>query len=270
MPPTRLSASRPTFRRLGPAALPPDEAVARPVGLLRALGPADAPIASWSTTASPALVLGRGAGAPPVDRDAAHSAGVSVVRRSSGGGPVLWDAGLVALDVILPPQHPLAPADVVETYRWLGEAIAAALRSLGLPGVEVVDIARARRTTPGVAATACFGAVSPFEALVDGRKVLGLSQARRRPGTLLQAGILTHVDGDLAARLMGEGGAFGAALSRHAAGLDEWLPDVGPGDVVRAVDGALAAAGIDLHDSEPTAAERDAIRTVVAEGRAAT
>lgn len=241
--------------------------MARPVGLLRALGPRDAPIASWSTTAVPALVLGRGAGAPPVDRDAARAAGVSVVRRTSGGGPVLWDSGLVALDVILPPQHPLAPADVVETYRWLGEAIAAALRALGLPGVEVVDIARARRTTPGVAAAACFGGISPFEVLVEGRKVLGLSQARRRPGTLLQAGILTRVDGDLAAGLLGEGDAFGAALSRHAAGLDEWLPGVVSGDVVTAVDRALGNAGIDLHDSEPTAAERHAIRAVVAEGR---
>lgn len=269
MAPTRLSASRPTFRRLGPVALPPEEAVARPVGLLRALGHDDAPIASWSTTATPGLVLGRGAGAPPVDRDAARAAGVSVVRRSSGGGPVLWDSGLVALDVILPPHHPLAPADVVETYRWLGEVIADALSALGLPRVEVVDIAQARSTAPGAAATACFGGISPFEVLVDGRKVLGLSQARRRPGTLLQAGILTRVDGDLAARLLGEDDTFGAALTRHAAGLDEWLPGIGHADVVAAVDRALGKAGIDLHDSEPTAAERDAINTVVAEGRAA-
>jgi len=75
------------------------------------------------------------------------------------------------------------------------------------------------------------------------------------------------VDGDLAAGLLGQDDAFGAALSRHAAGLDEWLPGGVSGDVVAAVDRAFGAAGIGLPDSEPTDAERDAIRAVVTEGR---
>jgi lipoate-protein ligase A len=242
--------------------------VARPVGLLRALSPGDDPIASWSTTATPALVLGRSAGTPPVDMAAARAAGVAVVRRTSGGGPVLWDASLVGLDVILPPGHALAPADVVETYRWLGEAVAHALRALGLPGVTVVEVheARAASRAPGPAAAACYGGVSPFEVLVEGRKVLGLSQARRRPGTLLQAGVLLDVDGPLTARLMGRDAAFGAALARHAAGLREWNPALGAGDVVDAVNTSLVEiTGHTLTASRPTPAEQDAIAAAMDE-----
>lgn len=268
MPRTRPSGSPPTFRRLGPVALPPLEAVARPVGLLRALSPGDDPIVSWSTVATPALVLGRSAGIPPVDMAAARAAGVAVVRRTSGGGPVLWDAGLVGLDVIVPPGHELAPADVVETYRWLGEAVARALRALGLPGVSVAEVpdARAAARAPGPASAACYGGISPFEVLVEGRKVLGLSQARRRPGTLLQAGVLLDVDGPLTARLMGRDAAFGAALARHAAGLREWNPALGAGDVVDAVNTSLVEmTGHTLTASRPTPAEHDSIAAAMDE-----
>ncbi len=267
MPLTRLSGSPPTSRRLGPVALPPAEAVARPVGLLRALTPDDRAIASWSTITHTALVLGRSAGAPPVDRAAVRDAGATVVRRSSGGGPVLWDDGLIALDIILPPGHPLAPADVVQAYRWLGEAIARALTALGAPGPETVTIeaSRAAGAAPGPATGACYGGISPFEVLVAGRKVLGLSQARRRQGTLLQAGILLSVDGPLTARLMGRPPEFGAALAAHAAGLREWLPELDADAVIAAVDRELAPLLGPPTDDEPTAAERAAIAGATAE-----
>jgi lipoate---protein ligase len=238
------------------------------VGLLRTLSPGDDPIASWSTTSAPALVLGRSAGTPPVDIDAARDAGVQVVRRTSGGGPVLWDDGLVGFDMILPPGHDLAPADVVETYRWLGEAIALALRSLGLPDVAVVEIthARASARAPGPAAAACYGGVSPYEVLVEGRKVLGLSQARRRPGTLLQAGVLLDLDGPLTARLMGRDAAFGRALAGHAAGLREWDASIDAGDVVAAVNtSVMDITGLKLAPSRMTTAEHASIATAMEE-----
>jgi lipoate-protein ligase A len=223
--------------------------VARPVDLLTGMGQGDAPIYSWSTVSSPALVLGRLAADPPIDREAAAGEGVAVVRRSSGGGPVLWDAGLVALDVVLPRGHPLAVDDVVAAYRWLGEALADALRALGVPGVEVVGVERARaaRDRPGPAADACFGGLSPFEVLAGGRKVVGLSQARRRPGTLLQAGIPLRLDAERLARLMGRDDAFADGLAAAATGLCEIVDGVGASDLVAAVDAAVSRrCGIEL------------------------
>ncbi len=231
------------------------------MAILREMTPAGPPVCSWSTVASPGLVLGRLARDPALDRAAIAAEHVAVVRRSSGGGPVLWDRDLLALDVVLPRGHRLAVADVVAAYRWLGEAIADALRALGVAGVEVIGVERARaaRADPGAAADACFGGLSPFEVLAGGRKVVGLSQARRRPGTLLQAGIPLTLDAARLARLMGRDAAFAAGLAATAAGVRELVPDLTAARVVAAVDRAVAdPAGARQVDDAPTEAERAA------------
>jgi lipoate-protein ligase A len=224
------------------------------VELLEGLAADPAPALSWSTVTGPALVLGRSAVDPEVDRAVARAEGVEVAHRSSGGGPVLWDAGLLSLDVVLPRGHRLAGHDVVAAYRWLGEAIAEALRRLGTPGIEVVAVERARadRARTGPAADACYGALSPFEVTAGGRKVVGLSQTRRAPGSLLQAGILMSLDPGLLGRLLGRDETFAGGLAAAAAGLDELAPAIAAGDLVRAVEGALA-------DREGIAVRRAAI-----------
>lgn len=217
---------------------------------------------SWSTVSAPGLVLGRLAVDPAIDREAVAREGVAVVRRSSGGGPVLWDGDLLALDVLLPRGHRLAGEDVVDAYRWLGEAIAEGLRAVGVAGAQVIDIASARasRASPGPAADACFGGLSPFEVLAGGRKVVGLSQARRRPGTLLQAGIPLTLDAPRLARLMGRGEGFAAGLAATAAGLREYVPGLTAAVVVEAVDRAVGArAGARFRDDVLRDDERAAV-----------
>lgn len=209
------------------------------------MAPEGPPVLSWSTVTAPALVLGRAASDPALDPAALAAAGVALVRRRSGGGPVLWDAGLLALDLVLPPGHRLAAPDVVAAYRPLGEAIAAALRALGVADVAVVAPAAARADRAAAAGhpagLACFGALSPYEVTVGGRKVVGLSQARRRPGTLLQAGIALRFDADGLARLLAPAGperaAFAADLATRAGGL----AGLGAPAVVAAVEASLAA-----------------------------
>ena len=80
--------------------------MARPVDLLRSMTASGTPISSWSTVTEPCLVLGRSGDDAGAIEDAAYEEGLPVLRRSSGGGPVLWDAGLLALDVVLPHGHP--------------------------------------------------------------------------------------------------------------------------------------------------------------------
>lgn len=236
------------------------EAVARPVGLLEAMPGSGRAVLSWSRVDAPALVLGRSGTPARLDHDAVTAAGVAVVGRSSGGGPVLWDRDLLALDVVLPPGHRLSGRDVVLSYRWLGEAIADALRSSGVGDVEVVGVERAREAVPGAAADACFGGLSPFEVLAGGRKVVGLSQARRRAGTLLQAGIPMRLDAVRLARLMGRDEGFARALAGTAAGIVEIAPHLAPADVAGAVDAAIARrCDVVLEPAEVTEAERAAI-----------
>jgi lipoate---protein ligase len=143
---------------------------------------------------------------------------------------------------VLPHGHPRETQDVVEGYRWLGEALAEGLRAVGAPDVELVQVPRARAADPTPADVACFGGLSPYEVLAGGRKVVGLSQARRRNGTLLQAGVLLDLDAARLARLLGGGDGLGADLAATAAGLRELVPGIDPGGVAAAVDPVLVRA----------------------------
>ena len=113
---------------------------------------------------------------------AAAAAGVQVERRTSGGAAVLADGSMLALDVALPASDSRAGADVLEAYRWLGEAIQEALSPLTAPGSPELRLAaldearedqRAQRGAPpgspeSLRGLACFGTLSPYEVVLDG------------------------------------------------------------------------------------------------------
>ena len=133
--------------------------------------------------APPALVLGS---AQP-ETDAATT--IDVVKRGTGGGAVLCEAGTLLIDLAVPAGHLLASEDVTEAYRPVGEAIQAALIGMGLDCRTVtVDEARAMDDARKAAARrACWAGLSPYElVLADGRKLVGLAQRRRRGAVLHQ------------------------------------------------------------------------------------
>jgi len=231
--------------RVGPLELAPDEALARGEAMLAAVGAGSPPLLAWSQTTAPALVLGRSAGGTPADEAACRRNAVTLLRRSSGGGPVLWDAGLLALDLALPRGHRLALDDVVATYAFLGEAVAGALSALGAHA-RVITLPEARADDPEgawLAGRACFGGRSPYEVAVDGRKVVGLAQTRRQVGALLQAGIALRLDASGLADLLdlpsGERALLASGLADRAGGLEEVLPGLTPQAVMAAIERAL-------------------------------
>lgn len=247
------------------------DALGRAAGLLAHVldgGPALA----WAPVAPPGLVLGRSAGPEPVDWAACARAGVGVHRRASGGGPVLWDADLVAFDIVLPAGHALLSSDVVASYRWLGEALAEALGALGIDARAVLtDDARAlaadRRDTP--AAAACYGNLSPFEVVSDGRKLVGLAQVRRRVGALFQVGIPLRPAGAALAELLDLGGAsraaFAADLNGFCPGLSAWIADADGPDVEEAVEATLAGElSVTLVNAKQSDAEEETAATETA------
>jgi lipoate-protein ligase A len=196
-------------------------------------------------------VVGRGVRPDGIDADWCARSGIPVLQRRSGGGPVLWDPDLVALDVVLPPGHPLAARDVTRAYAWLGEAIADALAGLGAPvaavGLEEARRLQARRDAASLtAARACFGGVSPFEVLgPDDRKCVGLAQVRRARGTIFQAGIPLRFDIPGLARAIAanpaEAQVVAAALDAHVAPVGHYLPHTSADAVVTAIDAAISA-----------------------------
>ncbi len=138
---------------------------------------------------------------------------IPLYHRRAGGTAVLVGPHLLSLDVFLPAGHPLILADVVESYRWFGEAWVTALQHLRI-NTQVVSIqmAHAQRallkqpetqTYERLMQRACYGTLSPYEVAVSTRKVVGLDMIRRRSGTLLQAGVLLRWDTELLAYLLG-------------------------------------------------------------------
>ncbi len=128
------------------------------------------------------LVLGSTQSEAVVDRARAEAAGISVVRRSSGGGAVLVTPDdPVWVDVWVPVGDPLWDRAVDRAFDWLGQAWVDALGGVGLPGT-------AAHRQGFVACTrwsslVCFGGVGTGEVVTaDGRKVVGLAQRRNRAG----------------------------------------------------------------------------------------
>lgn len=131
----------------------------------------------------PTLVLGSRQGMDVVDAAAVQRAGVDVVRRFSGGGAVLLEPGRsIWVDVLLPPTDEHWVDDVGASFHWLGDLWAAALADLGVPAT--THRGRLERTTWGE--LVCFGAIGPGEVVVEGRKVIGMSQRRNRAGARFQ------------------------------------------------------------------------------------
>ena len=189
-----------------------------------------------------ALVLGS---AQP-EADAATT--IDVVKRGTGGGAVLCDAGTLLIDFAVPAGHVLAPEDVTEAYRPVGEAIQTALVGMGLDCRTVtVDEARAMDDARKAAARrACWAGLSPYElVLADGRKLVGLAQRRRRGAVLHQIAIPVTTPPAAVADHLVDGAALApwleaAAMLAGAVGCGSATPG-GVWDVVRGPLTALVA-----------------------------
>lgn len=140
----------------------------------------------WNRLTDAALVLGSTQrDASIVDHDACRAARVDVVRRRSGGGAVLLVPDeVVWFDVILPTGHlPHLADDVHAPMQWLGERLAEVLR----PHVDgQLSVHGAGMVSTDWSSLICFDGVGPGEVLVDGRKLVGISQRRTRAASRLQ------------------------------------------------------------------------------------
>ncbi len=256
-----MAATR-AYRILALERAPAAAQVAATEALWQAIATGQAPATlRWYSYPSPALVLGIGQRAPgllqppaatlgvaglpglPAAAPASPAAGpvVPIAQRPSGGAAVYAAPELLALDLALPAEHPLAGGDVVEAYRWVGEAFAAALGSLAPAGRDrivlvTIDQARADRRAQQEAAAgsaaalrglACFGVLSPYEvALLPDpasaraagtdhplRKLVGLAQLRKRGVVLFQAGLYTRFPATPLAHLLAPAGGDSAPLA---------------------------------------------------------
>jgi len=137
----------------------------------------------------PALVLGSTQDDAVVDAEMLADRGIDLVRRRSGGGAVLLDAAgalgagpTLWIDLVVPREDPLWVDDVGRSTDWLGDAWVRALASLGLSA----SVHRGRLERTSASTLVCFAGLGPGEVLVEGRKVVGISQRRTRRGARFQ------------------------------------------------------------------------------------
>ena len=202
--------------------------------LLAAAFQGDAPTLYWSIAEPAGLVLGYSQKHEILNPTALAALQIPIYHRRAGGTAVLVGRHLLGLDVALPADSPLVLSDIVESYRWLGEAWVAALAGLDIQ-TRTVTVQEAReqrallkqsdtRERESLLRRACYGSLSPYEVVVGQRKVVGLDMIRRRGGSLLQAGILLHWETEELAQLLGhtseEQALLREGLRERAVGLD--------------------------------------------------
>jgi lipoate-protein ligase A len=113
-----------------------------------------------------------------------------VVRRVTGGRAILHTDELT-YSVTGPVDEPHLAGTVLESYNRLARALLAAVKDLSLP----VEMKEGKADASGATNPVCFEVPSTYEITVDGKKLIGSAQARRREG-VLQHGSLP-LTGDL-------------------------------------------------------------------------
>lgn len=140
----------------------------------------------------PCLSLGYAQPFSDVDMERLKSHGWDVVRRVTGGRAILHTDELT-YSVTGSADDPILAGGVLESYNRLSRALLFAVRELGLQ-VEVKEeashAASVTYTNP-----ICFEAPSTYEITVNGKKLIGSAQARKKEG-VLQHGSLP-LTGDL-------------------------------------------------------------------------
>lgn len=167
----------------------PQALVAGTDAALAALADDATPRLRWYRASGTAVVRG-----PAQRRHPLPASTVPVLDRPTGGGAVLLDPELLACDVVVPAGHPLAAGDPMATFDRVGAAWRDGLTTLGVTGLALHPTA-APTTRRGDArarllADVCFATRGRGEVVLDGRKLVGLSQRRRRSGVLIQCGML--------------------------------------------------------------------------------
>jgi lipoyl(octanoyl) transferase len=144
---------------------------------------------------SPWVSLGSGQQSSDLDRSRIEAKGWGVLRRTSGGTAVLHQ-GQLGYALVLPTTHRLWQGDLVESYERLAEPLRLALDRLGIESepASATMRAEAKMNALTLAERICFAALGPFELMVDGRKVVGNSQIRRRRAST-QHGVIQLVGG---------------------------------------------------------------------------
>jgi lipoate-protein ligase A len=136
------------------------------------------------------LSLGHAQPFADVDVTRLKQHGWEVVRRATGGRAILHTDELT-YSVIAPSDEPRVEGSVLESYNRLAQALLLAVQSLEIQ----VEMKEGKANENGILNPVCFEVPSTYEITVNGKKLIGSAQARKKEG-VLQHGSLP-LTGDL-------------------------------------------------------------------------
>lgn len=238
-----------------------DEAILEHVGRGAAL-----PTLRLYAWTPPCLSLGYAQPLADVDMACLRENGWEVVRRPTGGRAILHTDELT-YSVTAAPDEPRLAGSVLESYNRLARALMAALQSMRVP-VEIKELHTVTNdSTPN---PVCFEVPSTYEITVNGRKLMGSAQARRKEGVLQHgslplSGDLTRITQALVFKDDQERAAAATRLLAHATTVESVLGEVVAWDVAaRAfVEGFQSALNLTLVPGELSASEQSRAEQLV-------
>lgn len=140
--------------------------------------------AVWCEFSGPAIVLGSRQTAMQLDATLCAQQGLAIVKRRSGGGAVILRPDeVIWIDLIVPAGTVGIPEDVRGSMIWAGQGWVEALRPFVAGDLTVWCEGMAESEWSELV---CFAGLGPGEVLLDGKKLVGLSQRRTRFGLRIQ------------------------------------------------------------------------------------
>ena len=136
------------------------------------------------------LSLGHAQPYADVDVQQLKQHGWEVVRRATGGRAILH-TDEITYSVIAPTNEPRVEGSILESYNRLAQALLLAVKSLEIP----VEVKEGKADNGAIPNPVCFEVPSTYEITVNGKKLIGSAQARKKEG-VLQHGSLP-LTGDL-------------------------------------------------------------------------
>lgn len=146
----------------------------------------------------PAISLGLLQPFEAINETACRQLGFEIVRRPSGGGAVLHQHEITYAVVV---DGKLCPygSSVLSTYRWLAEGLKAGLKRLG---VDISSSPPSQSTSP-TTKSFCFARLTDADLSVNGRKLGGAAQARKRNFLLQHGSIPLRLNMEAIERIFG-------------------------------------------------------------------
>jgi len=140
-----------------------------------------------------------------IDVDACKDMGIDIVRRPTGGKAVLHDKELT-YSFIIRDSHPLVNDSILKTYKKISGGMIRGLSCLGITA-ELVPLRENLKSAPlgyevkskipqSDIKSICFSVPSQYEVQIEGKKILGSAQVRKKEIVLQHGSLLIELEKD--------------------------------------------------------------------------